>query len=166
MLGLCVTSRRFLVVVVALLLATRAASAQTGTTDGEYDLWFVGATPELVVVVWVGYDEPRTIGVQSSWGALPIWVDFVANAIGKKVRGAFPRPRNVREVDINPETGALARVGCPKRATEVFLLGTEPTRICTWQSSDAESNGASSDGSEGHRPRGAPGLWERIFGPR
>jgi penicillin-binding protein 1B len=136
-------------------------AGKTGTTDGEYDLWFVGATPELVTVVWVGYDEPRTIGVQSSWGALPIWVDFVSTAIGKKVRGVFPRPQNVSLVEIHPETGALALAGCPERGREVFLRGTEPTRICTWQSNDSEPD-PSRQGPDGLR---RPGLWERIFGP-
>ena len=37
-------------------------AAKTGTTDGERDLWFVGFTPELVAVVWIGFDEPRSIG--------------------------------------------------------------------------------------------------------
>ncbi len=143
-------------------------AGKTGTTDGEYDLWFVGATPELVTVVWVGYDEPRTIGVQSSWGALPIWVEFMQSAIGKRVRGAFLPPPSVRQVDIHPDTGALALLGCPKRTREFFLRGTEPTRICTWQSTDAEPDSASADRSQGRgrRPRREPGLWERIFGPR
>ena len=43
-------------------------AAKTGTTDGERDLWFVGFTPELVAVVWIGFDEPRSVGVPSSVG--------------------------------------------------------------------------------------------------
>jgi penicillin-binding protein 1B len=109
-----------------------AIGGKTGTTDDEYDLWFVGFTPELVAVVWVGYDEPRTIGVQSSWGALPIWANFMLDAVGTQVRGSFLRPPSVSELQINPDTGALAMVGCPKRATEYFLRGTEPTEICSW----------------------------------
>ena len=135
-------------------------AGKTGTTDDEYDLWFVGFTPELVTVVWVGFDEPRTIGVQSSWGALPIWVDFVKHAVGKQVRGVFPRPPSVRQLEINPETGAAAMAGCPARATEVFLRGTEPTRICDWQNTNAEPDPADED--RGRRPE--RGFWQRIFG--
>ena len=134
-------------------------AGKTGTTDDEYDLWFVGFTPELVTVVWVGFDEPRTIGVQSSWGALPIWVDFVKEAVGKRVRGSFPRPPSVRQVEINPETGAMALVGCPVTAQEVFLRGTEPTRICDWQHTNAEP-----EAGAGRERRPRRGFWERIFG--
>ena len=136
-------------------------AGKTGTTDSEYDLWFVGFTPELVAVVWVGYDEPRTIGVQSSQGALPIWVDFVTDAVGKRVRGAFLRPPSVRPLDINPETGAIAEIGCPERVEEFFLVGTEPTRVCNWQGASVE--GDTSARRSGER-RGARGLWDRILG--
>ncbi len=135
-------------------------AGKTGTTDDEYDLWFVGFTPELVAVVWVGFDEPRTIGVQSSWGALPIWVDFVKDAYGKRVRGLFSAPPSVRELEINPETGAVAMAGCPVRANEVFLRGTEPTRICDWQNTDGEPD----EGSSGRRPQRGGSFWDRIFG--
>lgn len=135
-------------------------AGKTGTTDDEYDLWFVGFTPELVAVVWVGFDEPRTIGVQSSWGALPIWADFMSAATGKQVRGAFLHPPSVRELDINPETGAVAMVGCPERVPEVFLRGTEPSRICTWRSTSTEPE---DDDSGSRRPEGG-GFWDRIFG--
>jgi penicillin-binding protein 1B len=137
-------------------------AGKTGTTDDEYDLWFVGFTPELVAVVWVGFDEPRTIGVSSSWGALPIWVDFMTAAIGKRVRGVFPRPPNVIELDINPASGAIALMGCPERVAEFFLSGTEPTRVCTWQSASAERDPSSDDrgGADG-RDRG---FWDRVFG--
>ena len=105
-------------------------AAKTGTTDEERDLWFVGYTPELVAVVWVGYDEPRRVGLPSSAGALPIWREFVEEATGGRVRGAFPRPRDLEEADIDPTTGALALRGCPQRVTEYFLPGTLPTTIC------------------------------------
>ena len=105
-------------------------AAKTGTTDDERDLWFVGFTPELVAVVWVGYDEPRSVGVASSVGALPIWRRFAEEATGGRVRGAFPRPPNLERADIDPQSGALALRGCPERRTEYFLPGTLPTTVC------------------------------------
>jgi penicillin-binding protein 1B len=139
-------------------------AGKTGTTDDEFDLWFVGFTPELVAVVWVGFDEPRTIGVQSSWGALPIWVDFMTDAGGKRVRGAFPRPQSVRELEVHPETGAVALAGCPERVVEYFLRGTEPTRVCTWRSNSEESDEAPDDGRWPKRRSGDGGFWDRVFG--
>jgi penicillin-binding protein 1B len=105
-------------------------AAKTGTSDGERDLWFVGFTPELVAVVWLGFDEPRGLGVPSSVGALPIWRSFVLGATGGQVRGHFPRPRGIEEVDIDPASGALALSGCPERRREIFLTGTLPDAVC------------------------------------
>jgi penicillin-binding protein 1B len=107
-----------------------AIAAKTGTTDEERDLWFVGFTPELVAVVWVGFDEPRSIGVPSSRAALPIWVSFVKEVVGSQIRGVFLPPVDVRRVEIEPETGALALSGCPSRRTEFFLADTEPEKTC------------------------------------
>lgn len=105
-------------------------AGKTGTTDDEYDLWFVGFTPEIVAVVWVGYDEPQEIGVPSSRGALPIWADFLAQVSGERVRGVFARPGGVERIEIDPVTGARALAGCPMREAEYFLEGTGPERTC------------------------------------
>ena len=105
-------------------------AAKTGTSDREHDLWLVGFTPELVAVVWVGFDEPRSLGVPSSVGALPIWRRFVAEATGGEVRGRFPRPRTVEVAEVDPETGRLALYGCPDRRAEYFIQGTLPEEVC------------------------------------
>lgn len=121
-------------------------AGKTGTTDDEYDLWFVGFTPELVAVVWVGYDEPQPIGVPSSRGALPIWADFLSEVTGDVVRGAFTKPSSVERIEIDPATGARAMAGCPERRVEYFLEGTLPRETCP----------------AGARRRA--GFFERLFG--
>ncbi len=121
-------------------------AGKTGTTDDENDLWFVGFTPELVVVVWIGYDEPRKIGVPSSRGALPIWADYLAAISGGQIRGGFSRPREIESVEIDPMTGERALWGCPRSQPEYFLIGTAPVETC---------------------PRGMPTFprfFERFFG--
>jgi penicillin-binding protein 1B len=105
-------------------------AAKTGTTDREQDLWLVGYTPELVAVVWIGFDEPRSLKIPSSVGALPIWRRFVHDMTGGQVRGRFPKPPNVEEIEIDPVTRALASNGCPERQSEYFLAGTAPTSLC------------------------------------
>ena len=107
-----------------------AVAGKTGTTNDEHDLWFVGFTPELLAVVWVGFDEPHSIGLASSTGALPIWVDFMREAVGDRARGRFLMPPQVEEVAIDPLTGTLAGFGCPRETTEFFLVGTQPTEVC------------------------------------
>ena len=105
-------------------------AAKTGTTDEERDLWFVGFTPDLVAVVWIGFDDPRSVRLSASAGALPIWRQFIHGATGGRVRGAFPRPSNLEKAEIEPATGALALADCPDRRAEYFLPGTLPTLVC------------------------------------
>ena len=105
-------------------------AGKTGTTDDENDLWFVGFTPEIVAVVWVGYDDPRAIGVPSSRGALPIWANFLSEVSGGQVRGFFAKPGAVERVEIDPLSGARAMRGCPERRSEFFLNGTAPVETC------------------------------------
>jgi membrane carboxypeptidase/penicillin-binding protein len=105
-------------------------AGKTGTSNEERDAWFVGYTPELVAVVWVGFDEPRSLGFASSAIALPVWGRFLREATGGKVRGAFLRPPDVEEIEIDPTSGAVALAGCPTRRVEYFLPGTEPATTC------------------------------------
>jgi len=105
-------------------------AAKTGTTDEERDLWFVGFTPDLIAVVWVGFDEPRSVGLAGSAGALPIWRRFMEESSGGTLRGAFPRPAGIERAEIAPSTGAIALRGCPEHRTEYFLPGTLPSTFC------------------------------------
>jgi penicillin-binding protein 1B len=121
-------------------------AGKTGTTDDEFDLWFVGYTPEIVAVVWVGYDDPRPIGVPSSRGALPIWANFLADISGDQVRGVFARPSGVEKIEIDPTSGARALSGCPEHRSEFFLEGTVPSETCP------------------ARAPSGPGFFQRLFG--
>ncbi len=105
-------------------------AGKTGTTDDERDLWFVGFTPELVAVVWVGFDAPRSVGISSSRGPLAIWANFVKQALGSRPRGVFLPPPGIEAIDIDPETGARALAGCPSRRREYFLAGSAPFESC------------------------------------
>jgi membrane carboxypeptidase/penicillin-binding protein len=125
-------------------------AGKTGTTDDENDIWFVGFTPELVAVVWVGYDEPRPVGLPSSRGALPIWIDFARKVMGSTARGAFPRPRGIKVVEIDPRTGARALRGCAEHHSEIFIAGTEPSETCP-------------PGARAPRDEGQRGLFRRTF---
>ena len=105
-------------------------AGKTGTSDDSKDAWFVGFTPDLVAVVWVGFDEPRDMKLPSSQLAVPIWLRFLKDATGGVVPGAFEPPSDVHRVEIDPVTGAVALAGCPRRASEYFLEGTEPRATC------------------------------------
>jgi penicillin-binding protein 1A len=105
-------------------------AGKTGTTNEEYDTWFAGYTPDLAVVVWVGFDQPRSIGLPAARVALPLWARFLKDATGGTVEGAFEPPVEVDEVDVDPESGARALLGCPRSEPEWFVRGTEPEATC------------------------------------
>jgi penicillin-binding protein 1B len=120
-----------------------AIAAKTGTTDDEYDLWFAGYTPQLVAVVWVGFDEPRTVGLASSSSALPIWAHFIQEALGDEVRGDFLRPPEVRSYQVAARAGL--RADCSNTRSELFLQGTEPDEVCSTVGSRARSGTESTE---------------------
>jgi penicillin-binding protein 1B len=109
---------------------TRAAAGKTGTTNDLRDAWFVGFTPDLLTVVWVGYDDNQPLGLTGSQAALPIWTDFMRTALAGRPVSAFPVPDGVTFVDVDAHTGLLPAPECPDVITEVFLIGTEPTEVC------------------------------------
>ena len=102
------------------------AAGKTGTTDDTRDAWFVGFTPEILALVWVGYDDNARTGLTGATGALPIWVDLMMSVRHRWIGGEFPEPPGMLRAEIDPESGQLATGGCPSRREEVFAAGTEP----------------------------------------
>jgi penicillin-binding protein 1B len=110
---------------------TADAAGKTGTTNDLRDAWFAGYTPDLLCVVWVGFDDNTPIGLSGARAALPIWVDFMKAALAGRKPAAFPVPaENVVFVDIDKETGLLASPSCGKSLSEAFIAGTEPQERC------------------------------------
>ncbi|MGH9159572.1 MAG: PBP1A family penicillin-binding protein [Vicinamibacteraceae bacterium] len=106
------------------------AAAKSGTTNDLRDAWFVGFTPELLTVVWVGLDDNTPVGLSGSSAALPIWTRFMQRALSGHESASFPVPDGLAFADIDPDTGERAGPLCPTRINEVFLEGTEPRTIC------------------------------------
>jgi penicillin-binding protein 1B len=109
------------------------AAGKTGTTNDLRDAWFAGYTPEILCVVWVGYDDNSPINLSGAKAALPIWVDFMKGALAGRKLGHFPVPAaNIVFVSIDPQTGLLATPACPSTYSESFVAGTEPQEYCSW----------------------------------
>jgi len=106
------------------------AAGKTGTTEDYHDAYFLGYTRQIVCGVWVGFDEPQSIGLTGAQAALPPWVHFMVAGVRQPQLGFGPPPPGITMVTIDPTTGGLATPSCPKVANLPFLSGTEPTQIC------------------------------------
>jgi penicillin-binding protein 1B len=108
------------------------AAGKTGTTNDLRDAWFAGFTPDLLCVVWVGFDDNTPINLSGARAALPIWVEFMKGALaGVKQPTPFSVPaENIVFVDIDKDTGLRATPACPRTFPEAFIAGTEPQERC------------------------------------
>src|SRR5205814_4905309 len=93
---------------------TLDAAGKTGTTNDLRDAWFVGFTPELMTVVWVGFDDNQPVGLSGAQAALPIWTQFMIRALAGRAGDKFEVPEGISFVDIDADTGLLAVPACPK----------------------------------------------------
>ena len=109
---------------------THDAAGKSGTTNDLRDAWFVGFTPELLTVVWVGFDDNTPLGLSGTQAALPIWTEFMKDALAGHQSIPFEVPDGVSFVEIDRDTGKLAQPGCPRVYNEAFLAGTEPLELC------------------------------------
>jgi penicillin-binding protein 1B len=103
-----------------------AVAGKSGTTNAGRDAWFVGYSSNLVVLVWVGFDSGRPHGLSGSQAALPIWTDFMRQALDTYPSAPFAVPEGIVEADVDPTTGKLASDTCPAKVREVFLAGSWP----------------------------------------
>ena len=104
-------------------------AGKTGTTNQSIDTWFVGFAPDLALGVFVGFDEPRTLGrrEQGASASAPIFRDFMAAALKDQPAIPFRVPPGIRLVRVNAVTGQLARPGDKNVILEAFRPGHEPT---------------------------------------
>jgi len=105
-------------------------AGKTGTTNDYRDAWFVGFSPRFLAVVWVGFDDNRTVRLSGAQGAVPIFAEFTRSVPPQFFAENFPVPSDIVTAEIDPESGFLATPLCPTRATEVFISGTAPQIEC------------------------------------
>ncbi len=99
-----------------------------GKTGTSRDGWFAGYTPNLVCVVWVGFDDGSQLGLTGANSALPIWTDFMDVALGEhpEWQGDWQMPAGIEQVAINAKTGGPASEQDPDKRIELFINGTSP----------------------------------------
>ncbi len=135
----------------ALALGRNDLAGKTGTTNDQKDAWFSGFNPDLVATVWIGFDQPTTLGRWASGGgtALPVWVDYMREALDGAPEEQFEQPEGIVTVRIDPDSGLLASPGQKDAIFEYFKTGSAPTEyartkdIIPYQEDETGSRGGS-----------------------
>ncbi|HEY5624708.1 MAG TPA: PBP1A family penicillin-binding protein [Gammaproteobacteria bacterium] len=110
-------------------LGRQDLAGKTGTTNDRRDAWFAGFNGDMVTAAWVGFDQERSLGryEQGAATALPIWVDFMDDALAGLPHHAMERPPGIVDVRINPDTGLVA-ASTAGSIFEKFRLDEVPDR--------------------------------------
>ena len=103
-------------------------AGKTGTTNESMDTWFIGFSPDLVAGAFVGFDQPRTLGVKETGASVasPIFRDFMKGALEGKPSMPFRVPPGIVFMQVNERTGEPAEAGAPDVVLEAFKSGQEP----------------------------------------
>jgi penicillin-binding protein 1A len=103
-------------------------AGKTGTTNDFRDAWFSGFNADVVTTVWVGFDQPKTLGRSESGAkaALPIWIDYMRVALQGIPEKPLEVPENVVTGLVSRESGDAVLPGSPDAMEEYFIMGTEP----------------------------------------
>lgn len=103
-------------------------AGKTGTTNDYIDALFYGFSPDLVVGIWMGFDEPRTLGENEGGGSVAgvVFTEFMQRALEDEPPIPFRIPPGVRLVSIDAQSGQLPTFGSSEVILEAFRPGTEP----------------------------------------
>lgn len=115
----------------ALALGRTDLAGKTGTTNDQIDAWFSGFNDRVVASVWVGHDSLKTLGRREtgSSAALPIWVDFMREALAGTESRRYQQPAGVVSIRIDPITGLLAHPEQQDAVFEYFREENVPTTM-------------------------------------
>ncbi len=97
-------------------------AGKTGTTNKNTDTWFIGYTSKLIIGVYVGFDNPKSLGKKETGArtAMPIFKEFIKSSVKKKDARPFKVAENITLMVIDPKTGKKASFGSKKTIIEVF----------------------------------------------
>jgi penicillin-binding protein 1A len=109
----------------------RPVVGKTGTSNNTRDAWFVGYSPSVVIGVWVGFDDQRSLGRKETGTrtALPVWIQVMDVADTTPKETDFAMPSGVITARIDPASGLLAYPDQEDAIDEVFLVGTAPVEV-------------------------------------
>ncbi len=136
----------------AKVLGRNDIAGKTGTTNDQKDAWFSGFNDQVVTTSWVGFDNQRPLGSRETGGraALPMWIDFMREALSGRPVNLEEQPENILSLRIDADSGERANDNTRSSRFEFFVVGTEPP---AYQAQALEQN-------LGGQPGLPPGLAE------
>jgi penicillin-binding protein 1B len=117
---------------------TRSFAGKTGTTSSYRDAWFIGYSPRILSLVWLGFDDGHSVRLAGGDACVPIWTTNMNRVLGLIPDVDWKRPEDVVDRQIDPESGMLATPYCPQTKNEVFVAGTEPASVCPLHAGSGE----------------------------
>ena len=105
-------------------------AGKTGTTNNYRDTWFIGYSPRILTLVWVGFDDGKSVRLAGGDACIPIWTRHMNRIDGLVPDVDWRRPEDVTEREIDPHSGYLATPYCPDTRSEIYVAGTEPESVC------------------------------------
>lgn len=110
----------------------RPLAGKTGTTNGNRDVWFIGYTPDLLALAWMGYDDFTPLGARLSAGntVVPWWTAIMKRVLEDYPPRDFPVPEDIVFLKVDTETGRLALPTCPTQALQAFHKSRTPAEYC------------------------------------
>jgi penicillin-binding protein 1B len=108
-------------------------TAIAGKTGTSRDGWFVGYSPNLVCVVWIGFDDNQQLGLTGAEAALPAWIEFMSATVEMRpdLGGEhFECPEGIKFVEIDSAAGLVSTVNCPLRELIAVTERTAPISEC------------------------------------
>ena len=120
----------------------RPVAGKTGTTNNYVDAWFMGYTPDLVTGVWVGKDKDEPLGRNEtgSRAAIPIWLQFMQEALANKPIINFPVPSDIQFLKVQSKSGEPAKFGDIDSIFEIFSQDFLPKKEQPFTSIFQEEN--------------------------
>ena len=112
-------------------LPGRPIAGKTGTTNDSFDAWFVGFSSNLAVGVYVGFDQPRTLGSREAGASAagPIFKDFMKQAWAVRPGAPFKVPGGLEFARVSRKTGLPPSRGDRDVVLEAFIPGTQPQSL-------------------------------------
>lgn len=113
-------------------------AGKTGTTNNYRDAWLIGYSPRILTLVWVGFDDAKSVRLAGGDACLPIWTRHMNRIDGLVPDVDWRRPDDVSQREIDPQSGYLATPYCPDTRTEIYVDGTEPRSVCPLHAGSGE----------------------------